>query len=349
MKKNKKNNISPNFDYLALSKDLGETEEGYRIGTYETNRGSRYIDIRFSTKVTRTLYFRLFNAATIREATKCARLSMYLPTKDGFPKQIHCRDTRLENWNLDQQEITDLLLNLADLHIISVPDFLKDRWRRINLWGLMQERHNQVIKNKKGFEEISIDPEYFDIPNYNHLLPCNRPPKPVFNWIDVNGLNFTNMAEADWVRNNMSEKLHDDTGLECLIGIYKDEYGSKYVQVKVCKVEPYFFVWNDDNILGATKCARISMVKPRYIEPDDNSRFKECWRLSKKELENLVKFLQDNKGEIDFNGNPARTNWQRAVYYYNDQAMFFDDESLLLSENAPMPDYLHMEEPLIIK
>lgn len=348
MKKHKKNNTSQNFDYLALSKDLGETEEGYRIGTYETSRGSRYIDIRFSTKVTRTLYFRLFNAATIKEATKCARLRMYLPTKDGFPKQIHCRDTRLEDWNLDQQEITDLLFNLASLNNIEVPDFLKDTWIRINLWGLMQERHNQLIKNKKGFEEISIDPEYFDIPNYNYLLPCNRPPKPVSCWVDVDGIVVYGDCKADCVRNNMSKKMKDDTG-ESPVGIFKDEYGTKYVQARACEIEPCFFVWNASSILAATKCARISMVKPRFIEPDDNSRFKECWRLNEVELENLVKFLQNNKEKTSWRNGELKNNWERTVYYYNNQAGFFDNDELLLPDDAPMPDYLHMEEPLIIK
>lgn len=67
LKMKKTNNItSRRFEELALSKRLGETEEGYAIGTYEASRGTRYIDIRFSTKITRTLYFRLFDAATIK-------------------------------------------------------------------------------------------------------------------------------------------------------------------------------------------------------------------------------------------------------------------------------------------
>lgn len=350
MKKQKKNINSKRFKELALSEKLGETEEGYAIGTYESSRGTRYIDIRFSAKITRTLYFRLFNAATIKEATKCARLSMDWPEDYNiFPKQIYHYDTRLENWQLDQQEITDLLVNLAahQPHI-KCPDFFKEEWKRDILWYVMQQCHNRIIKNKKGFNEIPIDPEYFDIPNYNYLLPANRPKKPFCCWIDVGGIAVTSMGEADCVRSNLSNKLKDICAHESHIGRFEDEYGIKEVQVQVCETEPYFFVWNYDSYGYKNKCARISMVKARYIEPDDNKRFPDCWRLSNDELKNLVSFLRNNQEVKTYRDSKFKNNWAYMIYAYNYQAKFAE-KAVQLPEDTAMPDYLHMEEPLIIK
>lgn len=323
------------YEELALSNQLKEIPTGYSIGVYHTDRGDRYIDIRMSNRAAAYLYFRLFDAATIKDATKCARLSMY-PSDKGFcPKQIFFNDTAKENWILDQDEITNLCYALSTYHPdIDYPKFIykEDPNPRDVLYWILQKCHNNLAERfPKQLKKLRIDLEYLDIPNYHYLIPSNRPKKLRISWIDVCGTICTDDIQALKARYNCSDKLGDVPEFMDDIGRFVVNGKTLYVSVQENKVEPHFVISDYDLFLAATTVIKVSMIHPRYLEPTDLARKpKVPQRLSPEELLAFNEYIHDDK------------HWKYAIKKFN------TSEYLRIPEDAVPPDYTNMEEPLVL-
>lgn len=101
-----------------------------------------------------------------------------------------------------------------------------------------------------------------------------------------------------------------------------------YIDVGPLK-KPYFVLFNHWRPGHATKMARISFLEPKYEL--GTSFNKSVWFLSEQEKSDLCVFLNQPKYSRD-------SVWHAIIAAFNNEVQA-DDDSRMLPENLPMPDY----------
>lgn len=91
----------------------------------------------------------------------------------------------------------------------------------------------------------------------------------------------------------------------------------------------YFVLFNHWRLGLATKCARISFLEPKYEL--GTSFNKSVWFLSEQEKSDLCAFLNQPKHSYD-------SIWRSIIAAFNNEVQA-DDDSRMLLEDLPMPDY----------
>lgn len=91
----------------------------------------------------------------------------------------------------------------------------------------------------------------------------------------------------------------------------------------------YFVLFNHWRLGLATKCARISFLEPKYEL--GTSFNKSVWFLSEQEKSDLCAFLNQPKHSYD-------SIWRSIIAAFNNEVQA-DDDSRMLPEDLPMPDY----------
>ena len=110
----------------------------------------------------------------------------------------------------------------------------------------------------------------------------------------------------------------------------------------------YFKYYNSFSYRKADKVARISLIKPEYLE-HTNYDGKDNWVLNSKERKELIDFM--NKPSKVHKG---LTNWQTTLVQYNFDNFYIDPEDTINSTfnieeypnafdiKTPMPNYLEL-------
>jgi hypothetical protein len=111
----------------------------------------------------------------------------------------------------------------------------------------------------------------------------------------------------------------------------------------------YFKYLNGITYGKADKCARISMLRPEYVEHKDYDR-KNNWILNSSERKELVTLMQEPNKKY-----PGCNNWQATIITYNEDNFGIDfDETIndsfdkelypdAFSINTPMPNYKELK------
>lgn len=110
----------------------------------------------------------------------------------------------------------------------------------------------------------------------------------------------------------------------------------------------YFKYFNSFSYRKADKVARISLVKPEYLE-HKNYDGKETWKLNSKEKKDLIDFM-NKESKVHKN----LTNWQVTLVQYNFDNYYIDPQDTInstfnladypdaFSINHKMPDYMKL-------
>lgn len=125
-----------------------------------------------------------------------------------------------------------------------------------------------------------------------------------------------------------------------------DEYSSSPIKV-ITKGE--FSIWcfpspkyphiniYEKNMTTATKCARVSLITPEYLYPEDCDISN--WNLSIDKKRILIEILQSENITGDF--EDAKTIWDYIIYSYNFE-MKCSGYNCRLPYNLPIPDYMKL-------
>lgn len=126
-----------------------------------------------------------------------------------------------------------------------------------------------------------------------------------------------------------------------------DEYSSSSIKV-ITKGE--FSIWcfpspkyphiniYEKNMTTTTKCARVSLIAPEYLYPEDCDISN--WNLSINEKKILIETLQSENITGEFKG--AKTVWNYIIYSYNFE-MMCSGYKYRLPEDLPMPNYMELK------
>ena len=110
----------------------------------------------------------------------------------------------------------------------------------------------------------------------------------------------------------------------------------------------YFKYYNGAIYGKADRCARISMIEPKY-EQHRPYKGKQNWTLTEKEKRELCQLMEEHNKKYNC------TNWQATLITYNEDNFGIDYEATLNSTfskeefpeafdiNTPMPDYTKLK------
>lgn len=108
--------------------------------------------------------------------------------------------------------------------------------------------------------------------------------------------------------------------------------------------EPCFELHDDSFAPRASRCARISLLEPRYLPYGGPAA---PWALDAGELERLVAFLSRRTGDV-----LLPRNWERLVAAWNVEAGFIDDTAEaadLVPGATPLPLCTTMPNYLLLR
>lgn len=91
------------------------------------------------------------------------------------------------------------------------------------------------------------------------------------------------------------------------------------------------------NMTTATKCARVSLVAPKYLYPKDCDI--SIWKLSDSEKKELINILQSDNTTEEF--EDIKTVWNYIIRSYNFE-MRCSGYDYRLPYNLPIPDYMKL-------
>ena len=77
--------------------------------------------------------------------------------------------------------------------------------------------------------------------------------------------------------------------------------------------DPYIIVYNSPDVCLATKCARISLAKPKYITIKSYG-LKGSWKLNQKEIQELISLLNAEPMYPEI--TPFKNNYEYALHLY---------------------------------
>ena len=111
----------------------------------------------------------------------------------------------------------------------------------------------------------------------------------------------------------LSDELYEDYGLYgiCCRG--------DNLTISVCTFDyniaiyPYIIVYNNSEEYLATKCARISLVEPKYITTKSYG-LKGSWKLNQKEIQELISLLNAEPMYPEI--TPFKNNYEYALHLY---------------------------------
>lgn len=137
-----------------------------------------------------------------------------------------------------------------------------------------------------------------------------------------------------YVNYHESKELKEDYNISFYVKCYP-EYNMD-IFCMVTKENPHINIYYGKDMWSATKCARMSLLEPKYLQPKD------CdipnWTLSEDEKSNLIDIFTSPNPTPYFK-NIVTTVWELIVYWYNFEfGCNFDDEKIL-PDDLSMPNY----------
>jgi hypothetical protein len=134
----------------------------------------------------------------------------------------------------------------------------------------------------------------------------------------------------------VSRELSERTDVEAMCVRFRNTGSIRciWVNMPVRRHDLFYFKVFDADLFEATKCARISLLEPKYIRCSDNPE----WFLNEKEKKELMEILTSKS-----NTNHRITNWQFMLYSYQSQLEWAGYEDDIDISNLQIPDYMKLE------
>ena len=137
-----------------------------------------------------------------------------------------------------------------------------------------------------------------------------------------------------YVNYHESKELHEDYNISFSIKYYP-EYNID-IFCMVTKENPHINIYYGKGMWSATKCARLSLLEPKYLYPTDNDI--PNWVLSEDEKCNIINIFK-SPNPTTFFINITNTVWDLIVHWYNFEFYCNFGKEEFLPKDLPMPDY----------
>lgn len=140
-----------------------------------------------------------------------------------------------------------------------------------------------------------------------------------------------------YVNYHESKELREDINISFPVKYYP-EYKIDIFCI-VTKENPHINIYYGEGAWSATKCARISLLEPKYLYPKDCDI--PVWILSEDEKCKIINIFKSSNPTMIFK-DTANTIWELIVQCYNFEIYCNFGNEEFLPKNLPMPDYMKL-------